>query len=95
MPQIWLSYDELAEFLGCPRPDAAGVVAARQWARRRCSDGLTRAKLPPAEADAFLRRYFFGPRQGAQTDQLVAALETVLLAARSPQPAERMARGAG
>lgn len=87
MPQIWLNYEELADFLGCEGPAAANFSAAAHWPRRRCSDGITRAKLPSHEAEAFLRHYFFRRSPSAQADQLVAALETVLRAAQRPHEA--------
>jgi hypothetical protein len=74
MPQIWLSYDELAEYLGCTGLAAANFAATAHWSRRRCSDGLTRAKLPPAQAEAFLRHYIFGLKSATQSERLGAML---------------------
>ena len=56
MPQIWLTYDELAALMNC---DAAGARRAAMTIgldRRRSRDGQTRAKLTPPLMDAFLER---------------------------------------
>jgi hypothetical protein len=85
MPQIWLSYEELAEHLGCAGPRAANHAVSAHWPRRRCSDGLIRTKLPPEEAAIFVRDYAARLRPQAQADLLVSALETMLRAAQHSQ----------
>ncbi|BBF93340.1 hypothetical protein [Blastochloris tepida] len=48
MPQLWLTYEELAAFTNqTPEKAREGVIAAA-WDRRRCHDGMTRVKLPLA-----------------------------------------------
>lgn len=59
MPQIWVSYEELGKFLGCDGNAAARHVAAVCWPRRRCHDGLTRAKIP-LEVAFDIVQFFFG-----------------------------------
>jgi hypothetical protein len=46
MPQIWATYEELAESLGTAVAEARNVAIAQNMARRKCSDGQTRVKLP-------------------------------------------------
>lgn len=54
MPQIWLTYGELATLMGCDLADARRAALAIQLDRRKCRDGQTRAKLTPTLADALL-----------------------------------------
>ncbi len=54
MPQIWLTYDELATFMNCDAAAARGAAAAIGLDRRRSRDGKTRAKLTPSLEEAFL-----------------------------------------
>jgi hypothetical protein len=78
MPQIWVSYEELGDYLGCGGPAAAEHAAASRWPRRRCSDGLTRAKLPAEEALNFLKYYLAPEKHDHQTDSLVSTLQSLL-----------------
>jgi len=54
VPQIWMTYDELAALMGCDPAQARGAAAAIRLDRRRSRDGHTRAKLTPALIAAFL-----------------------------------------
>jgi hypothetical protein len=54
MPQIWLTYDELATLMGCETAEARSAAAAVHLDRRRSRDGQTRAKLSPSLTEAFL-----------------------------------------
>lgn len=56
MPQIWLTYDELAALIGCDAPAARTTTAAVSLDRRRSHDGHTRAKLNPELTEIFLDR---------------------------------------
>ena len=47
MAQVWLSFDEIQQAFGCDAADARRRVIANQWERRRCSDGVVRAEVPP------------------------------------------------
>jgi hypothetical protein len=78
MPQVWLSYDELSEFMGCTPTDARRGVIENQWPRRHSSDGLTRVKLPPDTAHQYMLDY--GTRFGTlpSTEDMVSALRGVL-----------------
>jgi hypothetical protein len=54
VPQIWLTYDELAALMNCDPAAARTAAAAMRLDRRRSRDGFTRAKLTPSLTDAFL-----------------------------------------
>lgn len=54
MPQIWLTYDELAALMDCDWAEARGAAAAIPLDRRKSRDGHTRAKLTPSLTEAFL-----------------------------------------
>ncbi|MEA2985271.1 MAG: hypothetical protein QOD94_1525 [Alphaproteobacteria bacterium] len=56
MPQIWLTYDELAALMDCDPAAARAAAAAIRLDRRKSRDGYTRAKLTPSLTDAFLDR---------------------------------------
>lgn len=94
MPQIWLSYPELAAFLGCAVHDARPAAVDGGWSRRRCSDGLTRVKLSPAAAERYMRSC---TEASAQIDEQVASLREILDEARhetsSPTPSAPEIRG--
>lgn len=53
MPQIWVTYDELAVLMGCDRGRAREAAAAIPLDRRKSHDGETRAKLSPWLTEAF------------------------------------------
>jgi hypothetical protein len=57
MPQLWLTFEEIADLFYCDTAGARRRVIANQWERRRYSDGLTRAQLPPDVAHEFMLRY--------------------------------------
>lgn len=54
MPQIWLTYEELAALLDCDVARARAAASAIRLDRRRSRDGKTRSKLTPSLAAAFL-----------------------------------------
>jgi hypothetical protein len=47
MPQLWMTYEELGDLFYGNAVTARDHVIANQWERRRCSDGVTRAVIPP------------------------------------------------
>ena len=57
MAQVWLTFEEIQELFSCDAADARRRVIANQWERRRCTDGLFRAELPPEAAHEFMLRY--------------------------------------
>jgi hypothetical protein len=56
VPQIWLTYDELAALMDCDRASARAAAVAVRLDRRKSRDGQTRAKLTPSLTEAFLER---------------------------------------
>lgn len=54
MPQIWLTYDELATLMDCDGAEARSAAATIPLDRRRSRDGQTRVKLNPYLTGAFL-----------------------------------------
>ena len=57
MPQVWLNYEELAEMFTLDAQTVRSEVIAHGWPRRRCSDALTRVKLPLAAAHEYMVAY--------------------------------------
>jgi len=45
MPQIWMTYDEIAGLLGCVPDEARAQTIHRSLDRKKSRDGLTRVKL--------------------------------------------------
>ena len=45
MPQIWMTYRELADMLGCDAATARAEAIRRSLDRKKSRDGWTRAKL--------------------------------------------------
>jgi hypothetical protein len=45
MPQIWMTYDEIAELIGSDADAARAQAMHRSLDRRKSGDGLTRVKL--------------------------------------------------
>jgi len=83
VPQIWLTYEELGEHFQCDAFVAREGVIENDWPRRRCSDKLTRVKLPQALAHEVMLAYAakFNVEQ-ITTDQMVAGLRQVLALSR-------------
>jgi hypothetical protein len=66
MPQIWMTYGEIAGLLGCEPDEARAQAVYRSLDRKRSRDGLTRVKLDldwTAKFIAAVRpvRYWIGP----------------------------------
>jgi hypothetical protein len=47
MPQIWMTFREIAGLLGCDESRARVYAAARALDRKKSRDGFTRVKLDP------------------------------------------------
>ena len=47
MPQLWLTFEELALFTGQPVGKVRAVVKLEGWDHRLSRDGQMRIKLPP------------------------------------------------
>jgi hypothetical protein len=54
VPQIWLTYDELAALIGCDTTAARATASAMPLDRRKSQDGHTRAKLNAKLTEMFL-----------------------------------------
>jgi hypothetical protein len=75
MPQLWLTFEEIGDLFYCDTAGARRRVIANQWERRRYSDGLTRAQLPPEVAHDFMLRYRSEREsRGASVDEFDAAM---------------------
>jgi hypothetical protein len=70
VPQIWLTYDELAALMNCDATGARGAAVAIGLDRRKSRDGQTRAKLTPPLAAAFLQGIL---RQGFEQEMAACA----------------------
>jgi hypothetical protein len=56
VPQIWLTYDELGDLIGCDAAAARATACTMPLDRRKCHDGHTRAKLNTLLTETFLDR---------------------------------------
>jgi hypothetical protein len=54
MPQIWMTYDEIADLLGCEPDEARAQSIRRSLDRKKSRDGLTRVKLDLEWAGRFV-----------------------------------------
>jgi hypothetical protein len=54
VPQIWLTYDELAALMDCDPAAARNAALAIRLDRRKSRDGQTRAKLTPSLTETLL-----------------------------------------
>jgi hypothetical protein len=54
MPQIWMTYREIADLLGCEPDEARAHAVHRALDRRKSRDGLTRVKLDLEWAGRFV-----------------------------------------
>jgi hypothetical protein len=71
MPQIWMTYDELAILSGCNATEARGLALNLSLDRRKSRDGNTRVKLD----FALMTRFFEAIREGEYgVDEAITAL---------------------
>lgn len=56
MPQLWLTYGELAGELECDVEQARSVSISAGWTRKHSGDGLTRVMMPPHMMERFFLR---------------------------------------
>lgn len=54
MPQIWMTYREIADMLDCDEEMARTATIQRGLDRKRSRDGLTRVKLDPELTASFV-----------------------------------------
>jgi hypothetical protein len=77
MPQIWLTFEEIADLFYCDIAGARRRVIANQWERRRYSDGVSRVLLPPEVAHEFMLRHKSKHESVHEFDAAMAALRRV------------------
>jgi hypothetical protein len=63
VPQVWLTYEELAEMFSLEAETVRAEVISHGWPRRRCSDSVTRVKLPPGAAHEYMVAYVIAAGQ--------------------------------
>jgi hypothetical protein len=56
VPQIWLTYGELANLIGCDESAARATASSIPLDRRKSRDGHTRAKLNAQLTEIFVER---------------------------------------
>ncbi|WP_187435344.1 hypothetical protein [Bradyrhizobium cytisi] len=72
MPQIWMTYDELATLSGCSAAEARVLALHLSLDRRKSRDGNTRVKLDLA----LTARFFASVREaGFDLDSAIEALQ--------------------
>ncbi|KJC40717.1 hypothetical protein UP09_21565 [Bradyrhizobium sp. LTSP885] len=54
MPQIWMTYHEIADMIGCDVETARAATIQRALDRKKSRDGMTRAKLDPELMGVFI-----------------------------------------
>ena len=54
MPQIWMTYHEIADMIGCDLETARSATIQRALDRKKSRDGMTRAKLDPELMGVFI-----------------------------------------
>jgi ribosomal protein L20 len=74
MPQIWMTYGELAALLGCKTDEARIQAAQRSLDRKKSRDGFTRVKLDVL----WMARFYAAVRDAdAILDQAIRDLQIV------------------
>jgi hypothetical protein len=66
MAQIWLSYDELAETLGCTAPQARHAAIQHGWARVKSRSGISHVRLPAEMTQRYMLRQLLLLRADAE-----------------------------
>jgi hypothetical protein len=74
MPQIWMTYGEIAGLLGCNADEARAQAIFRSLDRKKSRDGLTRVKLDLHWAAKFFAAVRDGDRD---LDQTICGLQMV------------------
>ena len=57
MPNVLLTFEEIADLFHCDSAGARSLVIQNQWERRRWADGLPRVQVPPEVAHQFMLHY--------------------------------------
>jgi hypothetical protein len=78
VPQVWLNYDELAEFLDCAVEEARHTGIDQEWPRQNGFDNTTRFQLPAKAALTYVLRNAQAsalPRDAALLEQALGEVE--------------------
>ncbi|HZD90607.1 MAG TPA: hypothetical protein VE224_10935 [Pseudolabrys sp.] len=73
MPQIWMTYNELAELLGRGLDDARGCIERNGLDRRKSRDGTIRVKLNLELTELFVAK-LIGEAQSLALDDAVETM---------------------
>lgn len=73
MPQIWMTYGEIADLLGCTAEAARAQAMIRSLDRKSSRDGLTRVKL---DSD-WTAHFITAVRANPALDQAIRDLQTI------------------
>jgi hypothetical protein len=57
MAQVWVTFEEIQDLLGCDAGSARSRAILSQWERRRCTDGAIRVQLSAELAHEFMLGY--------------------------------------
>jgi|SRR5580692_3275124 hypothetical protein len=57
MPNVLLTFEEIADLFHCDSAGARSLVIQNQWERRRWADGLPRVQVPREVAHQFMLHY--------------------------------------
>jgi hypothetical protein len=57
MPNVLLTFEEIADLFQCDAAAARSLVIENQWERRRWVDGRPRVQVPPEVAHQFMLNY--------------------------------------
>lgn len=80
MPQLWLTYQEMADEFGRDAEAVREAVHLSGWTRKRSRDGLTRVLMPLATMNAYFASAALRTATlDAQADNLVTQLRGVTL----------------
>lgn len=91
MPQLWLTYQEIAEAFGVGVDEARLVSIGRGWKRKRSGDGFSRAQLPDDLALAFFEAAVARRHAGDRSaDGMAGRLEGALDRLRNAPERDRL-----
>jgi hypothetical protein len=76
MPQVWLTYSELAAYFHISEEESRQGAIKEGWDRMSCPDRLTRVLLPPETADNYVVTYAIAAAK--RPDAMIASLRSVL-----------------
>ena len=86
MPQLWLTYEELADQLSCTPEEARSVALDRSWSRKRSRDGHSRVLLPRDLMRAYIAK---AARHWSAVDEQADVMTDRLRSVLPGQPSDR------